>query len=257
MRLTEVADRLYGLPLAQFIPARDEAARSADDATVSASIKKLRKPSTSAHLVNLLVRTQPDGVDELIALGAELRRAQDALAGDELRSLSRQRHQLIGSLIADASRLADRPNEALAREISATLEAALADEGAAAAVRSGRMIKALTSTGFGAVELDGAVALPDELAAFPVTRRLRAVQAPPGAPARTSAARKARDRAAERVALAERALVKADAMLQSRQHDLDAAQRLVRDAEAALARARSARDAAKTAVREARARGAK
>ena len=253
--LTGVADRLYGLEPAQFTAARNEAAKQAGDPALAAAIQELRKPSTSAHLVNLLVRADVAAVDDLLAIGAALRGAQDTGDGDELRTLSAQRHRSVQMLTAQAGRLGagKRISDAVAGEISATLQAALADPVAGAAVRSGWLIKALSSTGFDTVELEGFVALPDELPGLPATRRLRSVPAAPtGSSGPTGAERKKLDQAAERVAVAERAVVKADAALASLQADVDAAKRGVKDAEAALEQARSvlaAAEKARTAAR--------
>ncbi len=45
-------------------------------------------------------------------------------------------------------------------EVAATLEAGLSDPASADAVRSGRLVRALSYAGFGGVDLDGAVAAP-------------------------------------------------------------------------------------------------
>src|SRR4029450_10780087 len=85
--LAEVADELYAPPPPEFRTARDEQARqarAAGDADLAEAIKKLRRPTVSAWLVNLLIREAPGQVRELLELGESLREAQQALAGDQL-----------------------------------------------------------------------------------------------------------------------------------------------------------------------------
>jgi hypothetical protein len=167
MNLAEVADELYGLSPAEFTAARDahaQEARAAGEREVSDAIRKLRRPTVSAWLVNQLVRSDADPVDQLLELGQELREAQQALDGDQIRDLSAQRGQLTQALVQEARRLAaaaGQPvSEANAREVEATFDAALADPAAADAVRSGRLTKALSYAGFGEVDIGDAVAVP-------------------------------------------------------------------------------------------------
>ena len=144
-----MADELYGLPPAEFTASRDERARLAraeGNKDLSDAIKKLRRPTASAALVNRLVREAGDQVDRLLELGESMREAQQAMAGDRLRSLSAQRRPAIQALALQARQLAaqaGRPvSDQVEREVEATLEAALADPGAAEAVRSGRLTAA-------------------------------------------------------------------------------------------------------------------
>ena len=282
MELVEVADRLYALTPAEFTQARNAEAAAARgaDSDLAAGIKSLRKPSTSAWLVNLLARQRLSDLDELLALGAELRAAQQALDGDALRRLSRERHASIHTLAVHAGRLAadagHRVADATNREVVGTLDAAVVDPRAAAAVRSGRLIRALAAAGFDPVDLDGAVAAPEHLPDIPQAgTRLRAVQAPPEPVERPTQQQQAIDLAREKAALAERGLVKAEAVLakatdavEVARTRLAAAEAATREARAALAvaehernaagRARTAatrdRDAARRALNETQAR---
>jgi hypothetical protein len=244
-----VAERLYALRPAQFIAARNDAtdaAKQGGEPALAAAIKRLPKPSSSAWLVNALARE--DGrLDALFDLGAALRGAQDARDGDLLRQLSRQRHQEIRTLLAVAAGIAQdadaRLADTVARGVAATLEAAVVDEDAAQAVRSGLLVRALTSTGFDPVDLDGAVAVPDgSTRATPVARRpaLRAVAPlPDDRPARSNAAQRALAEAGDNAANAERALIVADSTLSSLAENLERAHTRVAEAEQALADARS------------------
>lgn len=165
--VTEVAGELYALTPAEFTAARDERARMArqtgqrDDA---AAIKKLARPTTSAWLVNQLTRQASDQLARLIEVAEALEEAQRTLAGGRLRELSGQRRQVINDLLpyaADIASRAGQPASAVVMgEVRATLEAALADAAARAAVQSGRLTKPLAYAGLGEVDLAAALTLP-------------------------------------------------------------------------------------------------
>ena len=93
-----------------------------------------------------------------------MRAAQSSLDAPELRRLGQVRRQLLGSAVKAARRSAEQQGRkisgAIAAEVEATLRAATADEGAAAAVQSGRLLRGLSADGVDVVDLSGAVALP-------------------------------------------------------------------------------------------------
>lgn len=156
--MDEVVRQLYVLPPEEFIAARDEAAHAAKDPKRAAEIVRLRKPTVAAWLVNLLAIKRPKVLADLAALSNSLRLAQRQLQGDELRRLSARRRAAVGSLVAEARRLAIEAKPALARggnlplaEVESTLQAALAEPDAAELVRSGRLLKAIEYAGFGEV----------------------------------------------------------------------------------------------------------
>jgi hypothetical protein len=167
VRVAEVADELYALSPAEFTAARDDRARQArasgkrDEA---AAIKKLARPTASAWLVNQLARTAPDAIARLVVVGSALAEAQRNLVGERLRELSTERRQVINELLPRAREIASQAGQPASPgtmgEVRATLEAALADAGARAAVQSGRLTKALAYAGLGEVDLSAAVALP-------------------------------------------------------------------------------------------------
>lgn len=142
------ADELYALDPAGFTKARDERAnlaRDAGDRNAADAIRRLRKPSTSAWLVNMLVRRHPDELAELAELGTALRSAQAELAGDELLRLTEQRRTLIAHLTrltrTVAGELGHRASETVIQQVEQAFSAALVDERAAADVASGRLTK--------------------------------------------------------------------------------------------------------------------
>ncbi|MGA2208782.1 MAG: hypothetical protein ABSH30_04010 [Acidimicrobiales bacterium] len=162
-----IAEELYGLAPSEFTARRDgEAAdaRRRGDRELAVAIKALKRPTSSAWLVNQLVRQRREPVDELLELGEALRQAQDELAGSDLRRLSQQRRQVVGALVAAAKGLAaaigQKVSEEATREVESTLEAALADPAAGEAVRSGRLTTALSSSGLGSLGLEAAASAP-------------------------------------------------------------------------------------------------
>jgi hypothetical protein len=176
-RVDSAADELYGLPPADFTTARDEqvkAARAAGDRKLAAALGRLRRPTVSAWVLNLLVREQPEVGEQLVELGAELRRAQEQLSGEALRELAGQRQRLVSALVRTARKLAAAAGHpvtaAAAFELEQTLHAALADPDVAAAVGSGRLTKPASRTGF---EAEAPAAAPPR---EPPVRRLRAVR---------------------------------------------------------------------------------
>lgn len=177
------ADELFALTPAEFTAARDARAKElkSQDATLAGQVKALRKPSVAAWVVNLLVRREAEQVDQVLSVGAALRAAQASLDGAELRELTRQRRQLTSAVTSRARTLAaeagTRVTESVAEQVEATLTAAMLDEGAAAAVRSGLLVAALRATGVDAVDAAAALAVPSA-AGFSATPRTAAPEAP-------------------------------------------------------------------------------
>jgi hypothetical protein len=160
--IDEVAQRLYALAPAEFTAARDAAARDEGDRARRAAITRLRKPVAAAYAVNLLARRSDGPLGDALSLSAELREAQEDLDGAELARLGRQRRSLVAALAAQAVRLAEEQgvsvSSAARDDVVATLNAAVSDAGAAAAVLTGRLVRPLAATGLEPPDLDGAVA---------------------------------------------------------------------------------------------------
>jgi len=158
------ADRLYSLPPGEFTPARDAAAKETPDRDFGKRIKALRKPTVAAWALNLLVRRESDQIGQVFSLGAALREAAEAMAGDELRALTRQRRQLTAALATTARALAReydvRLTTAVADQVEAMLNAAMLDPVAADVVRTGLVVSAFTSTGVGELDLGAVLAIP-------------------------------------------------------------------------------------------------
>ena len=164
----ELADGLYALPLERFTPERDALAKQhKGDKELAAALKALRKPSVAAWVVNLFVRREAGQVEQVIAVGAALREAQEGMDGAELRTLTKQRRQLTSAVTQQARSLAGdegvKVTSAVADQVEATLTAAMLDPECARAVRSGLLLSALSSTGVDTVDVAAAVAVPEAL----------------------------------------------------------------------------------------------
>lgn len=172
--LLDIAEELYGLPLADFTPARDAKAKELKGTPLAAEVKRLRKPSLAAWVVNLLVRHDTEQVEQVLTIGAALREAQASMSADELRALTRQRRQLTAAVTTGARRIAreagTRVTDAVAEQVEATLTAAMVDEQCGQALRSGLLVAPLSATGVDASDVAAAVAAPEALgfAAKPV-----------------------------------------------------------------------------------------
>lgn len=179
--LLDVAAELYGLPLADFTPTRDARAKELKGTPLAQQVKALKKPSTAAWVVDLLVRYETEQVEQLISVGAALREAQEGMDAVQLRELTRQRRQLTAAVTTRARGLARehglRVTPAVADQVEATLTAAMVDAGCAAAVRSGLLVSALATTGVDEVDVASAVAVPEAL-----DYRVEHVEPPPPEP---------------------------------------------------------------------------
>jgi hypothetical protein len=166
--LLEIADELYALARDEFTPARDLRAKELKaDKALSAAVKRLKKPSVAAWVVNLFVRREAEQVEQVIAVGTALREAQEGMDGAELRALTKQRRQLTAAVTHRARTLAKDDGvtltQAVADQVEATLTAAMLDPACAQAVRSGLLTAALSSTGVDSVDVAAVVAAPEAL----------------------------------------------------------------------------------------------
>lgn len=178
--LLSIAEELYALTPSEFTGSRNEWGKQtkAEDPELAKRILALRKPSVAAWVVNMMMRHQGDQMTQVLELGASLRQAQEDLDGEALRELTRQRRQLTTAVTRQgrdlAQELGQRLTEAVADQVQSTLHAAMVDEDAAAAVRSGLLVSALTATGVGAADVVDSVAIP---AAIGLTARPRPMPA--------------------------------------------------------------------------------
>lgn len=231
MDLESVADELYALPPGEFVAARGRhvaAARTAKEPALAREIAALRRPTLAAWAGNLLVRSAPEQVEALRRLGEGLRGAQERLAGEELRELTRQRNALVAELAREARRLAAEAGQpvgdAVQHEVETTLHAVLADPDAAHEWATGHLARPLTTR-----------------PGFPATATAATTPAP--RPARKRHLEVVRDPGKARAEELTRARAEARA-----------AEREARDQDKALRRDESRRDAAEARLAEATAR---
>lgn len=165
--LAAVAHDLYGLPPAEFTAARNARAaraKSEGEPDLAAAVKALPKPSVAAWVVNLMVRQLPERIGDLVALGEELRSAQDEMDATALRALTTQRRALTSSVAREGARLATELGQnvtaSVTEQVQGTLHAAMTDEVAAQAVRTGLLRATIAATGLDDVDLTDALAIP-------------------------------------------------------------------------------------------------
>lgn len=216
LELTDVLADLYLQTPGEFVAVRAARARTVKDdgdAELARQIARLPKPSVGAWLANLLAARRTNEIDNLVDLGALIRDAEKNLDAAEMRQLGKQRLQLIRALAQQGKQLASdagqKVSPAAMLDLEQTLHAAMADPAAADAVRSGRLLRALTSNGIDPVSVDDAVALPEVAVARAARPRLAVVENRPSARAVADAEKKADEalaRAAE--ADAERAAIR-------------------------------------------------
>jgi hypothetical protein len=239
--LTAAADDLYALVPEEFTAARNARAKAAkaEDRGLAQRIGELRKPSPAAWIVNQMVREQPDGIDELLDLGSDLREAQSAGDGRALTGIGAERRKLVSGLLQEATRIADAAGRPLSRtvldEVEQSLIAATVDERAGEAVATGRLVRGIQAVGFEDVDLDGAVA--GEASAARQKRRTTTRRAP------ASAGRDAGQKRGSKHDVGE-----SDAAAEAERRRVDAARAAER--ERADADVQEARDRAEQAQRE-------
>ncbi|EMD27644.1 hypothetical protein [Amycolatopsis azurea] len=144
MDFDEVADELYAGDPAEFVPVRNQRAKeakAAGEAALAERIRALRKPTLAATILNR--RAGSPELAELARLGDDLRKAHSALAGAELRKLTRRRQELVNRILQDERSM----SEPVTREVEATLEAVVADPEVAALALAGRLSSGADSTG--------------------------------------------------------------------------------------------------------------
>ncbi len=198
------------------------AARDAGEPAVAKQITALRKPTRSAWVVNRLVRSDPEVRSRLDALAADLRAAAGSADGARIRELTAARSRLVDELTRAALRVSElpAPPAALREEVTASLDAAIADPEVAANL--GTLVRAAHWSGFGLDSLSGLSGLSGAIPA-PAPAPARKPRNPAPAEAETERANRRREKIME----AERTLAQAD-------QDVEAAAAAERDLEEAV-----------------------
>jgi hypothetical protein len=254
VELDSEIDRLYGVPLDEFVRERDELAkrlRREGRREAADEVKRLRKPSVGAWALNQAVRRRRKETDALLAAGERLREAHEALlsGGDSaaLRDAMQEERGLASGLADCAEAIASETGKsgpALRERARSTLHAATVDEEAREELARGRFVREREAVGLGPF---GA----GDVAVAPPKRRA-------SKPSKSSAKPKTEDRArAEREEAAarerEEQLAEAEDALDEARATLEEAEAEHSEAAARLQEAREAVGTAEDAEREARA----
>jgi hypothetical protein len=199
--LADAVTELYEADPDDFMPRRQELvarAREAGQPAVAKQIAALRKPTRSAWVVNSLVRADPEVTSRLAALAAELRGDEQSMDGARIRELTAARGRLVDELTRQALRVSNlpAPPAALREEVTATLDAAIADPEVAASL--GTLVRAAHWSGFGSAPL------------APLTSPTPASPKAPPPPAPAEAAAERARRHQNKIDQAERAALQAD-----------------------------------------------
>jgi hypothetical protein len=241
--LAAAAAELYEADPDEFTQRRQDLAaqaREAGEPAVAKQIAGLRKPTRSAWVVNRLVRADPQVTARLAALAAELRDGP-SMDGTRIRELTTARSRLVDELTRQALQVSDlpAPPAALREEVTATLDAAIADPDVAASL--GTLVRAAHWAGFG---LDPMTSFPAAVPSpsprkTPVTPPTpNPTLKPPEAPDPAEAAAERDHRRQEKIHDAERAGAEADETAESANLAEQDLEDTVRRLEAELADAR-------------------
>jgi hypothetical protein len=234
-------DRLYGLPLDEFTPARNALARelkSSGDSAAAARVQKLAKPTRSAGAINHAVRGNRREAKRLLSAADKLREAQERLLREPGR---RPIDQATGGERAAVDRLMaavevelrreGKPSESMLERARNTLHAVATTPELREEFEAGRMTKDHKAIGFGALSVPAGTAA-----------------AKPGRSAEKGDARRRLKRAEQELEAAERGLQRAMSEKREAEGQLAAANAAVARSEQALAEAAARRDEAREAL---------
>lgn len=195
-------ERLYGLDLDEFTPARDATARrlrSDGRRDEADAVRRLRKPSNPAWVVNRLARDEPGVVAALTTAGRTLREAQ--LGGgdrDDLRRALEGEREALDRAMRNAEEIATHAGlatQATLQRVRETLHLAALDPAVAAEVERGVVVHEGRATGLAGLAAPAAT----------TSQRRRAAKAPPAEAPRAPPADAAPERETrERKAAADR-----------------------------------------------------
>lgn len=266
------AAQLYAVPLAEFVASRKSLAAAAKTEAGPAAAKEilaLRKPTVTAWAMNLVPRGDAAALADVVGLGARMRAAQSQLDTATLTAVRGERDAVLAAYVAAVVEAAEGEGTSLSagarEEVRASAIAALADESASEALASGQLTRALSYSGFGEVDLSGAVGVtssgsimsvlkggkpeavpepeersPDELEDDDELTDEELAQAVADAKAAKARAKARRQAEAE--------LAEAQAEMKRAQADLDAAEDAARVARKAVIAAQKRLDAARSAL---------
>jgi hypothetical protein len=247
-------DRLYGLPLDEFVPQRDAVAkklRADKERDAAAVVKALRKPTAGAWALNQAVRRRSAETQALLGAGERLRAAHAGLltGGDrnELRAAMDEQRRLAAVLSDCAEAIASETGKsgpALKERVRSTLHAAAVDDEVREQLSSGRLVREQEAVGMGGPFDDGGAAAAAPRAGDGSSKRRR----PQGSRDRGPSAEE-RKRSADRVE-AERLLAEAQAAMEDAEGAYEEASERVGAARAAASEAEHAQRESRRTLRD-------
>jgi hypothetical protein len=166
LHLRAAVEQLYAVMPSEFTTVRTQLAKQARDAgdtALAKDIAALRKPTVAAWALNHFVREHGEELADFRAFAELLREAQRSLDAEQLRVLGRERAKRVDAVaerIGDEAAAAGlRLGAGVAQEVRDTLTALVADESAEASILTGALVRALSYSGFGSVDIDDVVAV--------------------------------------------------------------------------------------------------
>jgi hypothetical protein len=249
-------DRLYGVPLDEFVAERTALAKRLTkdgDREAAARVKGLRKPTVGAWALNQAVRRRRSETEELLETGERLRAAHEQLlsGGDasELREAMKEERRLTSAIADCAEAIASETGKsgpALRERVRSSLHAASVDEEVREELASGRFVREREAVGLGAFGASDGTEAP----ASPrrsTSKRKRSTKAAPDPKEKA-----AREREAKAAREREEAIAEAERELAGARAELESAEAVHADALAALEGARESLRSAEDEEREAR-----
>jgi hypothetical protein len=153
-------DRLFSVPLEDFVAERKQVAkelRDAGDREAAAEVAKLPKPTPPAWALNQLAREEPDAVAAWLDAAEELRdvSASPGAGLREAMAAHRDATRTLLGVVRERARPGGKPlSEPMVERVRTMLQAATVDAEVAEALRAGRVVEgaeppALTAAGEG------------------------------------------------------------------------------------------------------------
>jgi hypothetical protein len=245
-------DRLYQLPLSEFVAARNALAREAGDA----DIKTLQKPSLPAWAVNQLYWRHRGVYDDVTARAEDLRATHLATQRGkraDLRGASRDHEQAVDAALKATLALLEEEGhpvtDATKQSVATTLRGLPGDEPAGRLTRPIEprgfdMLAAAAAAGGGKVKAAAPAAKAPVVALSPKADRKKDEAERAAERERVAAAREALAAAARATRIAEQAARREEFEAARAARDADKAQQRVKDAKTAVADAQEALSAA-------------
>jgi len=255
--LEDALDELYASDPSAFVAIRKRLSavlRDAGDKAGAKVLQNARRPSTSAWALNQVARSEPELVESLLDASRALYAAQTRGSNkpEALRDAIRAHRDALDAATAAATAvLGSRANDAFRGEIVSTLRAVSTDEEIERQLRTGRLIRDASSSGF--PDAAGLTLVPDLPAsksdAQPKVSKRTTSRRGPSAAAATAEAERERQ-ARQRAELAAKETARKDA--EAADAAADRAHTRVEELEAELAVARRELTEARARSRRAR-----